>query len=69
MSDGRKKWENRVPGGKNSGDKCGAAIQATPGKVIFCWAKPDEGSPSQAKSSQAVHTHNLEKEKAIRLIK
>ena len=25
MSDGRKKWENKVPGGKNSGDKCGAA--------------------------------------------
>ena len=25
MSDGRKKWENRVPGGKNPGDKCGAA--------------------------------------------
>ena len=25
MFDGRKKWKNKVPGGKNSGDKYGAA--------------------------------------------
>ena len=32
-------------------------------------AKPDKGSPSQATSSQAVHTPNLEKEKVIGMIK
>ena len=26
MFAGRKIWENRVPGGKKSGDKCGAAV-------------------------------------------
>ena len=28
MFDGRKKWENKVPGGKNSGDKWGIALES-----------------------------------------